>query len=179
MIHESPIQVRLYKNEEHPFEIGQFFSDEPGYYQPGSFGIRLETVLRVVEKTGLRLQDKDDYGTFLGFEPVCLVPFEPKLIDYDLMNEEQAMWLNKYNKMIRDKVGPELKKQNKERFATNILLLRIITCMRNTLPSFSLPLFQVLLKYFSSYPVIIFKLSKVLLEVVELLGTTYKNYIEV
>ena len=41
-IHESPIQVRIYAKEEHPFEEGQFFSDEPGYYQPNEFGIRLE-----------------------------------------------------------------------------------------------------------------------------------------
>ena len=25
-----------------------FFSDEPGYYEDGNFGIRLETILRVV-----------------------------------------------------------------------------------------------------------------------------------
>ncbi len=36
----------------------------------GEFGIRLETVLRVVEKKGLKYEDKDDYGPFLGFEPV-------------------------------------------------------------------------------------------------------------
>lgn len=37
-------------------EVGQFFSDEPGYYQPGEFGIRLETVLRVVERNNLKYQ---------------------------------------------------------------------------------------------------------------------------
>ncbi len=42
----------------------------PFNLQPGEFGIRLETVLRVVEKTGLRWEDKDDYGPFYGFEPV-------------------------------------------------------------------------------------------------------------
>jgi Xaa-Pro aminopeptidase len=95
--------------------VGQFFSDEPGYYQAGDFGLRLETVLRVVEKKNLRFQDKDDYGTLLGFEPVCLVPFEPKLIKYELMNDEQIDWLNRYNRLIREKVGSELKRQGRKK----------------------------------------------------------------
>ena len=114
-IHESPIQVRVYAKEEHPFEEGQFFSDEPGYYQPNEFGIRLETVLRVVKKENLKHQEREDYGDFLGFEPVCLVPFEPKLIDYTMLNNEQVDWLNRYNRMVRERVGKELKAQGKDR----------------------------------------------------------------
>ena len=34
-------------------EPGYFFSDEPGYYEKGSFGIRLETVLVTIEKNDL------------------------------------------------------------------------------------------------------------------------------
>lgn len=107
-IHESPIQVRLYGKEEHSFEVGQFFSDEPGYYEAQKFGIRLETVLRVVERPILKYNDLDDYGLMLGFEPVCLVPFEPKLINYEMLNEAQTYWLNRYNRKIREKIGPLL-----------------------------------------------------------------------
>ena len=99
--------------EEHEFRIGQFFSDEPGYYQTGEFGIRLETVLKVVEMKNLRYQDKDDYGKMLGFEPVVFVPFELNLIDFDLLNKEQITWLNNYNKNIREKIGPILTSQKK------------------------------------------------------------------
>ena len=49
----------------------------------------------------------------LGFEPVCLMPFEPKLINLKLLNFEQKAWLNNYNNRIREEVGAELKKQNK------------------------------------------------------------------
>jgi Xaa-Pro aminopeptidase len=35
-----------------------FFSDEPGYYKNGEYGIRLETILRVVTK---EFED-DTYG---------------------------------------------------------------------------------------------------------------------
>ena len=34
-------------------EPGYFFSDEPGYYEKGRFGIRLETVLVTIEKNDL------------------------------------------------------------------------------------------------------------------------------
>ena len=62
-----------------------FFSDEPGFYKDGEFGIRIESVLRVVN-----LPFKDEtYGKFVGFEPVTLVPFEPKLIDFSMMSPGQ------------------------------------------------------------------------------------------
>ena len=43
----------MYSNEEHKMQAGYFFSDEPGYYEQGNFGIRLETVLMTVEKNDL------------------------------------------------------------------------------------------------------------------------------
>ena len=52
---------------------------------------------------------------YLAFEPVALVPFEPKLIDYTLLNQEQIDWLNNYNKLIEEKIGKELILQNKHK----------------------------------------------------------------
>ena len=109
LIHESPTQVRVYQKEEHELKVGMFFSDEPGVYIRDQFGIRLETVLRVVEKN-ITYSDKG-FGPFLGFEAVCLMPFEPKLIDFSLLNKEQIKWLNEYNQRIKEKVGGELKKE--------------------------------------------------------------------
>ena len=45
-------------------KAGYFFSDEPGYYEKGKFGIRLETVLMTVEKNDL------PYGKFNNAYPV-------------------------------------------------------------------------------------------------------------
>jgi Xaa-Pro aminopeptidase len=113
LVHESPIQVRVYKKEEHELLPGQFFSDEPGLYFEGEFGIRLETVLRVEE----RKQHPNaalGFGPFLHFQPVCLVPFEPKLIDYNLLTRAQVNWLNGYNQLIREKVLPRLESGSPE-----------------------------------------------------------------
>jgi len=106
LIHESTTQVRIYQKEEHELKVGMFFSDEPGVYFAESFGIRLETVLRVVEKN-LTYSEKG-FGPFYGFKPVLLVPFEPKLIDVNLLSVKQLEWLNSYNCEIKEKVGPLL-----------------------------------------------------------------------
>ena len=107
-------QVRVYASEEHPMREGYTFSDEPGYYEPYVGGVRLETVLLTVRKPSLKYGEKG-YGSFLGFEPICLVPFETKLINYDLLSDSQLDWLNNYNRLIREKVGPVLEAQDKAR----------------------------------------------------------------
>ncbi|XP_064108547.1 uncharacterized protein LOC135216931 isoform X1 [Macrobrachium nipponense] len=108
-IHEAPTQIRIYATEEHKFEVGQFFSDEPGFYQDNDFGIRLETILRVVPKETRYKFDKQS----LGFEAVTLVPFEAKLIDMNLISDVQCEWLNSYHNNVRHVIGMELEKQGK------------------------------------------------------------------
>jgi len=112
LVHESPIQVRIYKEEEHELKVGMFFSDEPGVYIEDMFGVRLETVVRVVEKN-LTYAGRG-FGPFYGFKAVCLVPFEVKLIDFTLLSKDQVDWLNEYNKEIVEKVGPILLEEGYE-----------------------------------------------------------------
>merc|ERR1719334_267076 len=102
LVHESPVQLRIYNKEEHELKEGMFFSDEPGVYLEGQFGVRLETVLRVVKKN-LTYSGKG-FGPFYGFQAVCLVPFEPNLIDYSLLSMNQVDWLNKYNALTLEKI---------------------------------------------------------------------------
>ena len=84
---------------------GMFTSIEPGYYQDGEFGIRLEDVALVVEA-------KTKYpGTYLTFEVVSLVPYDKNLIDVNLLSPEQLQYLNHYYQTIREKVGPELQRR--------------------------------------------------------------------
>ncbi|XP_039720880.1 xaa-Pro aminopeptidase 2 isoform X2 [Pteropus medius] len=84
---------------------GMFTSIEPGYYQDGEFGIRLEDVALVVEA-------KTKYpGTYLAFEVVSLVPYDKNLIEVNLLSPEQLQYLNHYYQTIREKVGPELERR--------------------------------------------------------------------
>ena len=54
-VHEGPINVHMHKGSRSTltgsFSPNMFFSDEPGYYEDGNFGIRLETILRVTPAT--------------------------------------------------------------------------------------------------------------------------------
>lgn len=132
-IHESPTQVRIHSKENHEFELGQFFSDEPGYYKDGEFGIRLETILAVVEARTLYTPDKP----FYAFEAITLVPFEPKLIDMTLLSGQQCAALNYYHSRVRSIVGEELENQGKTEGLQYMLQRTVpLTCSAsNGLPS--------------------------------------------
>lgn len=108
-VHEGPILVRMSPGGGELRE-NMFFSDEPGFYKDGQYGIRLETILRVVGK----VFSEENFGQFIGFEAVTLVPFEPKLIDFSLMSPEQIEWLNEYNELIHQKVSPYFVDEGRE-----------------------------------------------------------------
>jgi len=110
-IHEGPTRIAMKRDKPAGLEPGMFFSDEPGYYKEGEFGIRLETILKVVLDEELGDQG---YGEFIKFEPVTLVPFEPKLIEFTQMSNQEIDWLNEYNRRITDNVLPRLESRGDE-----------------------------------------------------------------
>ncbi|NWT89492.1 XPP2 aminopeptidase, partial [Lanius ludovicianus] len=105
-IHEWPVG---FQSNNVPLEAGMFTSIEPGYYQDGEFGIRIEDVVLVVEA-----QTESREKPFLTFEVVSLVPYDRNLIDLSLLSSEQIRYLNSYYERIRAHVGPELRRQRLE-----------------------------------------------------------------
>ncbi|NWQ71052.1 XPP2 aminopeptidase, partial [Neopipo cinnamomea] len=103
-VHEWPVG---FQSNNVPLAAGMFTSIEPGYYRDGEFGIRIEDIALVVEA-----QTKEK--PFLTFEVVSLVPYDRNLIDLSLMSPEQIQYLNSYYKRIRERVGPELQRQQLE-----------------------------------------------------------------
>uniref|UniRef100_A0A8C9QFI7 Xaa-Pro aminopeptidase 2 n=1 Tax=Spermophilus dauricus TaxID=99837 RepID=A0A8C9QFI7_SPEDA len=102
-VHEWPVG---FQSNNIKMAKGMFTSIEPGYYQEGEFGIRLEDVALVVEA-------KTKYpGSYLTFEVVSFVPYDRNLIDVSLLSPEQLQYLNRYYQTIREKVAPEL--QNRQ-----------------------------------------------------------------
>jgi len=111
-VHEGPsgISWRVYPNDP-GLQAGMILSDEPGYYEDGNFGIRIETLVKVVEaKTKHTMPSK---STFLTFEPVTVVPIQTKMIVADLMTKQEVEWLNGYHQTCRDRVGPILKEMGR------------------------------------------------------------------
>lgn len=101
-VHEWPVG---FQSDNIAMNKGMFTSIEPGYYQDGEFGIRLEDVALVVEA-------KTKYpGAYLTFEVVSFVPYDRNLINVSLLSPEQLQYLNRYYQTIREKVGPELQRR--------------------------------------------------------------------
>jgi Xaa-Pro aminopeptidase len=100
-VHEGPIGIGTrVQFSEVALSPGNVISNEPGYYEDGSFGIRIENVIMVREvKTKHSFGDKP----FLGFEHVTMVPYCRKLIDTSLLTDAEKTWLNEYNKEIFEK----------------------------------------------------------------------------
>lgn len=61
---------------------------EPAYYEEGKFGVRLENILEVVEAFGGKPDEKGN--VYLTFQDATLVPYEPKLIDFNMMTLYQV-----------------------------------------------------------------------------------------
>ncbi|CAG8728850.1 11662_t:CDS:2, partial [Acaulospora morrowiae] len=106
-VHEGPqgIGTRIAFNDV-PLQVGMTVTNEPGYYEDGKFGIRIETVLLVREvKTPNNFGDRG----YLGFEHITFVPIQTKLIDTNLLNPTEHKWINDFNAECLKKVGPLLK----------------------------------------------------------------------
>ncbi|CAK3935436.1 Xaa-Pro aminopeptidase P [Lecanosticta acicola] len=106
-VHEGPIGIGTrIQYSEVPLAVGNVISNEPGYYEDGEFGIRIENVIMVKEvKTKYNFGDKP----YFGFEHVTMVPMCRKLIDVSLLTETELKWLNDYHKEVYDKTLPFFK----------------------------------------------------------------------
>ena len=97
-VHEGP--QRLSRISEVKLEPGMILSNEPGYYRPDAFGIRIENliVVREAEKIG----DKRDQ---LDFETLTFVPLDRRLIDSSALGPWERDWINAYHGQVYEKLA--------------------------------------------------------------------------
>ncbi|OCT54644.1 putative Xaa-Pro aminopeptidase P [Cladophialophora carrionii] len=102
-VHEGPIGIGTRAAySEVSLSIGNVISDEPGYYEDGNFGIRIENMIMAREaKTNHKFGDKP----WIGFEHVTMVPMCRKLIDPKLLDPEEREWLNNYHAEVWEKTS--------------------------------------------------------------------------
>ena len=100
-VHEGPIGIGTrVAYSEVPLAAGNVLSDEPGYYEDGNFGIRIENIIMAKEvETKHRFGDKP----YFGFEHVTMVPYCRKLIDVGLLTEGEKRWVDGYHAEILEK----------------------------------------------------------------------------
>ncbi|CAM9226800.1 unnamed protein product [Choristocarpus tenellus] len=103
-VHEGPHGIHYYtRPNEQGIQIGMTTSNEPGYYEDGEFGLRIESVCICVEK-------KTDF-TFAGrrrctFETITWAPIQNKLIDVSMLTEVEREWLDNYHAKVRSNLLP-------------------------------------------------------------------------
>ncbi|KAJ4913897.1 aminopeptidase P1 [Raphanus sativus] len=103
-VHEGPHQVsfRLHAMNV-PLQASMTVTDEPGYYEDGNFGIRLENVLVVNDaETEFNFGDKG----YLQFEHITWAPYQVKLINLEQLTREEIDWLNTYHLKCKDILAP-------------------------------------------------------------------------
>jgi Xaa-Pro aminopeptidase len=84
-----------------PLAPGMILSNEPGFYAPGRYGIRLENLLLVREE-----EIAGATKPFLGFETLTLAPFDRRLILPGLLTEAERSWLDAYHARVAAEVAP-------------------------------------------------------------------------
>jgi Xaa-Pro aminopeptidase len=77
-------------------------SNEPGYYLPGAYGIRIENLLLVREAA----PRPDQTRPFLEFETLTLAPYCRALIATELLTGAERAWIDAYHARVRDAVSP-------------------------------------------------------------------------
>ncbi|KAF2868411.1 putative Xaa-Pro aminopeptidase P [Massariosphaeria phaeospora] len=107
-VHEGPIGIGTrVQYSEVPLAVGNVLSDEPGYYEDGKFGIRIENMIMVKEvKTTHQFGDKP----YLGFEHVTLTPHCRNLVDMSLLTADEKTFINEYHKEVFDKTSKYFEK---------------------------------------------------------------------
>lgn len=82
---------------------GMICSNEPGYYKPGAFGIRIENLVLIEERNIAGME-----GSWLGFETLTFVPLDRKLIEKSLLTADEIAWVDAYHAKVRAILSPRL-----------------------------------------------------------------------
>jgi Xaa-Pro aminopeptidase len=106
-VHEGPQRISPVGSSQsggdEPLQAGMILSNEPGYYKTGEYGIRIENLVLVLPRE-VEGAEKD----MLGFETLTFAPIDRRLIDAEMLDGEEVMWLNCYHAHVLARIGPSL-----------------------------------------------------------------------
>jgi Xaa-Pro aminopeptidase len=101
-VHEGP--ARISKLGTAPLKRGMILSNEPGYYRPGTYGIRIENLVLIAEAAPVADAEKP----LNCFETLSLAPIDRRLIEPALMTQDEIAWLDTYHARVHDVLAPLL-----------------------------------------------------------------------
>ena len=90
-VHEGPQSIS--KINKIKLKPGMILSNEPGYYEKGKFGLRIENLVYTKK-----------YKNSLIFENLTYAPIDKSLIIKSLLNQKEIFWLNKYHNNVYNKL---------------------------------------------------------------------------
>ncbi|MEZ0224333.1 MAG: aminopeptidase P family protein [Alphaproteobacteria bacterium] len=107
-VHEGPCGISPLSTTV-PLEPGMIISNEPGYYKEGAYGIRIESLVTVVDTGKTDTNGK----ALLTFRTLTMAPIDRNLIEPALLTKEELNWLNDYHAEVKKNLAPLLKTEPK------------------------------------------------------------------
>lgn len=103
-VHEGPNAIRFRERGGcgAVLEEGMITSNEPGLYLEGQYGIRLENLILCRKKLA------NEYGTFLEFETLTLVPFDMDAVLWEELSPREQELLRSYQQRVYDTLRADL-----------------------------------------------------------------------
>ncbi len=92
-----------------PLETGNILSNEPGYYEPNAYGIRIENLILVQPDAKLTKNGTAWYR----FDTITLCPIDTRLLEKKLLTTEEREWLNAYHALVAKTLAPRLRPAEK------------------------------------------------------------------
>lgn len=112
--HEGPANIRM-DNNTNPIRKGNIFSDEPGIYRTGEYGIRTENLIvtRSVSEPLAHSTGEEYYE----FETITLCFYDTRLINLQMLTAEEIAWINAYHQHVYDTISPLLNEDEQKYLA--------------------------------------------------------------
>ncbi len=109
-VHEGPMGISPAANARSKQAIlpGMIISNEPGYYEEGEWGIRIENLVACVEHS------ITSSGQFYAFETLSLFPIDDRLIVWENLNSFERAWLREYHQKVNEALSPALERDEQE-----------------------------------------------------------------
>lgn len=109
--HEGPANIRM-DNNRNPIRLGNVFSDEPGIYRAGKWGIRTENLM--VTRKVSEPQPRSTGEEYYEFETLTLCYYDTRLLDRSMLTADEIAWINAYHERVYREVSPMLDKETAE-----------------------------------------------------------------
>ncbi len=104
-VHEGPQRISKIPNNV-ALRPNMILSNEPGFYKAKQYGIRIESLVLVVEHPKLK--------GFLAFETLSRAPIDMKLVDVEMLKDNEKKWLDTYHRQVKNDLSPFLQKKENE-----------------------------------------------------------------